>query len=141
MQRDLVVVLVHHRQHVQAARQPERRLHLLPVLERGVLELEMAEDVVRLQRELLLRPDEMEMAVASARRQFQLRLGIVAVDLRRERTLRGLHGIHYADAADAAVYYGFGKAYFFSGDTYVRYEVGSNGPEGVEAGATWPRRS
>lgn len=35
-------------------------------------------------------------------------------------------------AADAAVYYGFGKAYFFYGDDYVRYEVGSNGPEGVE---------
>jgi hypothetical protein len=38
-----------------------------------------------------------------------------------------------ADAADAAVYYGFGKAYFFYGDAYVRYEVGTNGPEGVEA--------
>ena len=93
VQRDLVVVLVHHRDHVQPARQAERRLHLLPVLERRVLELEMAEDVVRLQRELLLRPDEMEVAVAGAGRQLQLRLGIVAVDLRRERTLRGfVHG-------------------------------------------------
>jgi hypothetical protein len=36
-------------------------------------------------------------------------------------------------AADAAIYYGFGKAYFFYGDEYVRYELGSNGPEGVEA--------
>ncbi|WP_456845222.1 hemopexin repeat-containing protein [Cellulomonas sp. P5_C6] len=37
------------------------------------------------------------------------------------------------EVADAAVYYGFGKAYFFYGDEYVRYETGSNGPEGVEA--------
>ena len=36
-------------------------------------------------------------------------------------------------APDAAVLYGFGKAYFFYGDEYVRYELGSNGPEGVEA--------
>src|SRR5262245_42862852 len=36
-------------------------------------------------------------------------------------------------AAEAAVYYGVGKAYFFYGDEYVRYELGSNGPEGVEA--------
>ena len=85
VQRDLVVVLVHHRDDVQAALQAERRLHLLPVLERGVLEFEMAEDVVRLQGELLLRADEMEMAVAGAGRQLQLRLGIAAVDLRRER--------------------------------------------------------
>lgn len=38
-----------------------------------------------------------------------------------------------SQAPDAAVYYGFGKAYFFYGDEYVRYEAGSNGPEGVEA--------
>src|SRR4051794_36683709 len=80
MQRDLVVVLVHHRDDVEAARQPERRLHLLPILERRVLELEMAEDVVGLERELLLRPDEMEVAVAGAGRQRQLWFGIAAVD-------------------------------------------------------------
>ena len=100
VQRDLVVVLVHHRHHVQPARQAERVLHLGPVLEGRVLELEMAEHVVRLERELLLRADEMEVAVAGAGRQLQLGLGIVAVDLRRERTLRGfvIHGctIHLA---------------------------------------------
>lgn len=39
-----------------------------------------------------------------------------------------------AQPPDAAVYYGVGKAYFFYGDEYLRYEVGSNGPEGVDAG-------
>ncbi len=34
---------------------------------------------------------------------------------------------------DAAVHLGFGKAYFFYADEYVRYELGSNGDEGVEA--------
>ncbi len=61
VQCDLVIVLVHHREHVQAARQAERLLHRQPVLDRRVLEFEMAEDVVGLERELLLRPDEMEM--------------------------------------------------------------------------------
>src|SRR6478735_1401499 len=49
----------------------------------------MAKHVIGLQGELLLRADEMKVAVAGAGRQLQLRLGIVAVDLRRERTLRG----------------------------------------------------
>src|SRR5215208_3883802 len=49
----------------------------------------MTEDVVGLQRELLLRPDEMKVAVAGAGRQLQFRFGIVAVDPWRERTRGG----------------------------------------------------
>src|SRR5262249_31628370 len=62
----------------------ERGLHLQPVLDGGVLELQMAEHVVRLERELLLRPDEVEMAIAGARRQPQFRPRIVAGDFRRK---------------------------------------------------------
>jgi hypothetical protein len=35
-------------------------------------------------------------------------------------------------APDAAVLYAAGKAFFFYGDEYVRYEMGSNGAEGVD---------
>ena len=36
-------------------------------------------------------------------------------------------------APDAGVHLGFGKSYFFVGGQYVRYELGSNAAEGVEA--------
>jgi hypothetical protein len=36
-------------------------------------------------------------------------------------------------APDAAVLYGFGNAFLFYRDEYVRYELGSIGNEGVEA--------
>ena len=86
VQRDLVIVLIHHRLHVQAARKTQRILHLQPILDRRILEFEMAEDVIGLQRKLLLRTDEMEMRIARPRRQFQFRLGIGAIDLWRKRT-------------------------------------------------------
>src|SRR5262249_48662201 len=52
----------------------------------------MAEDMIGLQGELPLRTDKMEMAVAGAGRQLQLRLGIAAVDPGREWA-RGGHVI------------------------------------------------
>ena len=81
VQRDLVIVLIHHRLHVQPAREAERVLHPQPILDRGVLELEVAEHVTGLKGKLLLRPNEMKVRVARARRQFQFRLRIGAVDL------------------------------------------------------------
>ncbi len=48
VQRELVIVLVHHRLHVQAACETQRVLHLQPILDRRVLEFEMAKDVVGL---------------------------------------------------------------------------------------------
>ena len=89
VQRELVIVLIHHRLHVQAARETQRVLHLQPILDRRILEFEMTEDVVRLQRKLFLRTDEMEMRIARPRRQFQFRLGIGAIDLWRKRACPG----------------------------------------------------
>ena len=52
VQHQLVIVGIHHRLHMQPARQPERALHRQPVVDRRVLEVEMREDVVRLERKL-----------------------------------------------------------------------------------------
>src|SRR5262249_46783955 len=57
--------------------------------DRRVLELEVTEHVVRLERELLLRADEVKMRIARARRKLELRLGIAAIDLGREGTCCG----------------------------------------------------
>jgi hypothetical protein len=88
VQHDLVVVLVHHRLHVQAAREAERILHLEPILDRRVLEFEVAEHVLGLERELRLRPDEVKMRVAGAGRQLQFRLAVAAVDDGRKRAFQ-----------------------------------------------------
>ena len=70
VQRDLVIMAVHHRIDDDPARQAHGGLHDEPVVGRRVLEFELAEHVVGLQRELFLRPDEMEMRVARAGRQL-----------------------------------------------------------------------
>src|SRR6202043_3014370 len=74
---------------VQAAREAQRVLHRQPILDRRILEFEMAEDVIGLQRKLSLRTDEMEMRIAPPRRQFQFRLGIRGIDLWRKRAFSG----------------------------------------------------
>src|SRR5262249_8051473 len=66
VQRDLVIMPIHHRKHVQAAGETQCILHLDPIRNWSVFKFKMAENVAWFQPELLLWTNEVEVTVASA---------------------------------------------------------------------------